>query len=121
MRLSTNIMIAIVILNLVPSVLAGAGVWQDWGVQVDTGVNQAVENAQDKFEQTGQAGGFGGQTLIGAVLFAQSVLNVGFSVLTALPTLLSNLGVPYLGLFVNALVPIIIGRDLVSITSGREI
>lgn len=121
MRLSTNIMLFIVILNLVPGVMGAAGVWDDWGIEVSTGVGEDVEEVQSTFQQTTEGGAFGGETLIGAILLVIDVLEVGYSLLFALPTMMSNLGVPFLGIFINALVPIIVGIDLLGIIGGRDV
>jgi len=120
MRLSTNIMLFIIVLNLVPGVMGAAGVWNDWGVQVETGVEDDVQRVQDRFEET-QGGAFGGETLIGAILLVKDVLQTGYSLLWALPTLMSNLGVPFIGVFINGLVPVLIGIDLLSVISGRDV
>lgn len=121
MRLSTNIMLFVIILNLVPGAMGAAGVWDDWGVQVNTGVGEDVNEVQSTFQETAEGGAFGGETLIGAILLVIDVLEVGYSLLFALPTMMSNLGVPFLGLFINALVPVIIGIDLLGIIGGRDV
>jgi|APHM01.1.fsa_nt_gi hypothetical protein len=56
MRTSTNIMIFIIVLNLVPGVMGAAGVWTDWGIEVETGVGEEIGDVQKAFEETQEGG-----------------------------------------------------------------
>lgn len=117
--ISMNIVLLIVLMNVFVGVADAAGMWEDWGVEIQTGVEDEVQDVRDRFNKTGQAGGFGGETLIGMFLFVKDFFEFVFALGFVLPNLLGNLGIPLLGELVNAVVPIIIGRGVIKAFTGR--
>lgn len=114
-----NLVLLIVLMNAVPGFFDAAGIWEDWGVEIQTGVDDEVQDVKDRFEKTGQAGGFGGETLIGMFLFVKDIAEFVFALAFVLPKVLGHIGIPLVGELVNAIVPIIVGRGVIKIFTGR--
>lgn len=122
MRFSTHVVLFIVIANALIGAAGTAGMWTDWGIEVNAGVSQAqIDNTTAAFNEI-PVGGLGGSTLINLFVFGAEALETGWALVTALPTFLENIGVPgFLAAIPNAAVLILVGRDALQILLGRDI
>lgn len=120
MRISTNIVLWMVLSSAFIGGFEAAGVWEDWGVQVDAGISDQIEETRDAF-RTVTTGSLGADTLIGVFLTVLETLRLGFALVTALPTFLGNIGVPgFVTTILDATIFIVIGRDVLSAYAGRQ-
>lgn len=121
MRFSTHIVLFIVISSGLISAADTAGMWDDWGIEPETGVSEQIDRTVDSFEQI-TVGGIGGQTLINMFVFGAQLLQSGFKIVTALPTFLESVGVPqFIAQIPTAALIILVGRDVLSVLIGRVI
>lgn len=121
MRISTIVVLYIILMSVFTGMFDTAGVWDDWGVEIDTGVDEQVNETQKTFKQV-QTGGLGAQTLIGMFLTVYNTLKTAYTLVTAAPTVLQSVGVPtFLTLPIKAVMFIIVGRDILGAWTGREI
>lgn len=122
MRFSTHIVLFIVTANALIGAASAAGMWDAWGIEMNTGVTDAqIQTTQNAFQNV-TSGNMGASTLISTYTFATEMGKTGLSLVTALPSFLENLGVPgAIAAIPNALVFILLGRDLWQIFTGRDI
>lgn len=120
MRISTNIVLFMVLSSAFIGAFEAGGVWEDWGVDVDAGISDQIDETQDAFKRI-TTGSLGADTLIGVFLTVLNTLKLGYALVTALPTFMGNVGVPTIVTdILDAVVFIIIGRDILSAYAGRR-
>lgn len=121
MRFSTHVVLFMVIASSLIGAADTAGMWDDWGIEVDTGVGDQVDTTVEQFEEI-KVGGLGGQTLINMFVFGAELLNTAFELVTALPDFLDNIGVPtFIAQIPNLVLVILVGRDLLGVLMGRVV
>lgn len=122
MRLSTNVVMYIMILNAMTAGADAAGVWQDWGVEVDVGISEKIEETKSAFD-TITSGGLGAQTLIGIYLTVVNIAQLFFQLVTAFPAVVKNIlpaGIGFIADIFTGVAYVIFGVDTVAAYSGRE-
>lgn len=121
MRLSTSLMLFLILVSGTAGFADAAGIWQDWGVKVDLGVQEEVQQAQESFSSV-SSGSLGAGTLISLYLTVLNTLEAAFEIITALPDMLKLIGVPtFIADLLNLIVPILVGRGILAAYTGREI
>lgn len=122
MKFSTHIVLFIITANALIGAAGTAGMWNDWGIEVTSGVSQdQIDNTTEAFDNL-KVGGLGAQTLLNSFVFGAQAMETGWQLVTALPGFLKNIGVPgFIANIPNALVVILVGRDVLAILIGRII
>jgi len=118
---STNVLVALVLLNGA-AVFAGAlPVSDDLGYQPSIGGGQEIAEAQAAGEQI-QSDRSSLDQFVGGIIAAASTLTTMFSVVVAGPQMLINLGAPpLLVTFIAGPLYIFVALDLLQVLSGRDI
>lgn len=122
LRISTNIMLFIIFLNATVGAAGAAGIWTDMGVQVESGVNDQVQQFEAAASEV-TAGGFGVSTLAAMYLAAASFFGLGFSLVTAAPNVIGAIiGAGPVAVFIgdlfSVIAVVIVARDIYSILTG---
>lgn len=122
MRFSTHVVLFILVANALIGAASTAGMWNDWGIKVSSGVSQSqIDNTTSAFKKV-TSGNLGASTLISSYVFATEAMNSGWQIVTALPSFLENIGVPgFIAAIPNVLVVILVGRDAWNILTRRNI
>lgn len=122
MKFSTHVVLFIITANAMIGAASTAGMWDDWGIEVTAGVSQSqIDNTTEAFEEI-TVGGLGASTLVNMFVFGAKALESGWSLVTALPSFLENIGVPgFIAAIPNAVVVILVGRDVLQILLGRKV
>lgn len=122
MRFSTHVVLFIVTSNAIIGAAGAAGMWDSWGIRVTTGVSEdQIQNTTDAFGNI-TSGNLGASTLISSYVFATRSMGTAWEMVTALPSFLSNIGVPdFIAAIPNVIVVILVGRDLWNIMTRRAI
>jgi len=120
-RVTTNILVILVLVNSAVGIADASGLTEDTGVELDTGVSESLDAAVDQARTGFSPDSGAGETLftlfIGAYFFAQAMFQTVFSA----PTLLMNLGFPaWFVVPITAPIYIIAMMDLVYIAAGRD-
>jgi len=118
---STNILILLIALNASAVVLGAAGLSGDLGYDPSIGGDDDIERANATAgDVSAERGAF--DAFVGAVISAAESLLTIFSVVTAGPQMLINLGAPRFVIVPFAsLLYILVGIDILSVLSGREL
>ena len=124
MRISTQIVVYLILMNATAGVLAASGVAADLGIGAQPGGGEQVGFVNDKASPDNiNPGGGAGGTLFGLFTSVGATLKQVFVMATVGgPMMLSNLGVPvWLVTFIFAPVYLIAGADLLYVYSGRDV
>jgi hypothetical protein len=118
---STNILIFLVALNASAVVLGAAGLSGELGYQPSIGGDDDIAEAnQTAGDVSAERGAF--DAFVGAVISAAESLITIFSVVTAGPQMLVNLGAPKFVIFpFSTLLYILVGIDVYQVLSGRDL
>jgi hypothetical protein len=119
---TTNIVLALILLNAAASVGVASGVFADWGIQPDVGGDQLVNETNREAENLSPAGGGGLDLLKLFTQSAQSLRKWAALMLFGGPLMLSNMGIPgWLVGFVFAPAYLIVGADVYYALTGRRV
>lgn len=114
-----KVTIAMIALNAAIAFLAAAGAASAWGVQMQTGIGDTVEQVNDAAEEIGS----------GPVGLIEAVSGMGIAAITLIvdlveiafagPRLLQNMGVPsFITTFIFAPLYVVVAIDIVAILRG---
>ena len=118
---SANVLFALVMLNAAALFVGALPVAEDLGVSPQVGGDQAIEDAEQQAEQVDPERS-SLDSFIGAVIEAGDTLDTVFSVITAGPQMLINLGAPQLLVtFISAPLYLFVGLDVLQTISNRVI
>lgn len=121
MRFSTHAVLFILIANALIGAAAAAGMWDAWGFEPTPHTSQELKETKDEWEKL-TAGGSAAETLIGLFIFAGQTASAGFAIVTSLPEFLENVGVPgFIAQIPSFALIVLVGRDVLSIMTGRKI
>lgn len=122
MRISTNIVLFLIIMNATSGFLVATGVANDLGIAPLTGGGEQVESVNDAAEDPNPGGG-GGGTLFGLFVSAAEVVkNVFVMATVGGPLMLLNAGMPpALVTFLFAPMYAIVGADTIYVYTGRDV
>lgn len=119
MKLTTSVMFFLVLMSATTGFADAAGIWEDWGVEVDLGVQDEVDNTQDAFSNIDPTN-LGASTLISIFLVALNTVKTGFAIVTSLPEMLQIIGVPsFIADMFNIIIPILVGKAALEVYTGR--
>jgi len=120
-RVTTTILIALILMNGTVGIMEASGLSEDLGVQFAPGVGDSVENATDRAKDGFQAGEGGGETLFGLFLSGVSLISALIDTIFAAPTLLINLGFPeWLVYPLVAPLYVISALEIMFVATGRD-
>jgi len=119
-RISSQVLIVLILLNGAVGIADAAGLSQDLGTQFDTGVSESLDKAIDQAKTGFSPDSGAGETLfslfVGAFFFVQGMFEAVFSA----PTLFMNLGFPeWFVIPIFAPMYVIAALDFVYVAAGR--
>lgn len=118
---STNVLIALVLLNASAVFVGALPVTDDLGYDPAIGGNDEIAEAQGAGESI-QSERSSLDQFVGGIIAAATTITTMLSVVVAGPQMLINLGVPALVVtFLSAPLYILIGLDLLQVLSGRDL
>jgi hypothetical protein len=120
-RVTTTILIVMVLLNGTVAIMEGSGLSEDIGVELAPGVsdsvNDAIQTAQDGLDADAGLG----ETLVAMILSGLQLFEALITAVFAAPTMLMNLGFPqWIVVPVAAPIYIIGALDFMFIATGRD-
>jgi hypothetical protein len=93
-RITTTIMVFLIILNGVSTVMIGSGLADDLGMQLGTGADETVAETQQNASAGFSANQGGGSTLFGLFVSAMGTFNDLIGIVFSAPQMFLNLGFP---------------------------
>lgn len=93
-RITTSILVFMILLNGTVGIMAASGLSDDLGVDLAPGVSQTVEDAVDQFRQGFSPSSGLGETLFALFIGAIRVFQIAVETVLAMPSMLINLGFP---------------------------
>lgn len=120
-RLSTTLVIMLIMLNAAAGFVTVTGIADDFGIQPNVGGDDRINQVNDQSKQvTANQGAV--DTLIGVFDTAASYGSNVFTILFYGPTMLKNAGVPDSWMdFLSAAIAVIVAKDVLYALSGRDL
>lgn len=121
-RISTNVLIFLILMNASVGIMDASGLSEDIGVDMNTGVSDALDKSVGKAQSGFDPGTGIGETLFGLFISAFYFVHAIFNTALAAPTLFINLGFPswfVVPLFVPLYV--IVALEALYVATGRDV
>jgi len=120
-RVTSTILIAIILMNGTVGIMASSGLEDDLGVELAPGVSDAVQESVDTAKSGLQADAGLGQTLISVVLSGLLLFKGIIVGVFAAPTMFTNLGFPaWIVAPIAAPLYVVAALEFVYIATGRD-
>lgn len=121
MRISTKLVIFLMLMNAAAGMMVASGVAEDLNIQPNPGGDTRVNETKQNASQV-KAGGGLGSTLFTMYSTVADTLDSIYTLAFYGPEMLENLGVPgFLTDMFNGVLTVIVGADIVYALTGRDI
>lgn len=122
MKWTSNLAIYLLLMSAFVGFADTTGVWDDWGVEVDVGVDEQIDETEAAFRDV-TTGALGASTLIGVFLTVLNAVQTGWAIVTAGPNMLRNIwsGLGPIATMFEVVVFVKFGMDVLQAYSGRDV
>jgi len=120
MRKSTRIAVFLLLLNASAAAVGQSGVADDWGVDPNPGMDEAIEDLEQAMDNIDPSNL--GETLFGLYTSITSSVKIVFNFVFYGPVMFNNLGVPAWATgVIFAPQYLFVGTDIAYVLSGRDV
>lgn len=120
MRKSTRVAVFLILINFSAAAVDGSGVADDWGVDPNPGMDEAIEDLENAMGNIDPSNL--GTTLFGLYTSVTSSIKIIFNFLFYGPIMFQNLGVPtWATSVIFAPQYIFVGTDIAYVLTGRDV
>lgn len=120
-RITSTILIFMILLNGSAGIMEASGLSEDLGVQIAPGISEAVNDAVDNLREGFNPSAGIGETLYTLFIAALQTVEIVVSAITAAPTMFLNLGFPGWMVYPLALPLYVVSTlEMMYVATGRD-